>query len=317
MQFLDAKYVRQHLTYELCIDAVRKAMISLSVGETRQLLRSFIHLEQGRMFGIMPGAMGEKAVFGAKLISIFPENFAIGHSSHHGVVVLFEREMGTPICVVDASSVTAIRTAAASAAATDVLAKTEASTLAILGYGEQAHSHAHAITKVRNIEQIRIWGRAPERAQVLVNRLTKELTCRISVARSVDEAVNAADIICTVTAAPEPILSAEQVAAGAHINAVGSGYAGPSEITEELVAKTRFIADSRESVLAQGAEFIRTKEADLISDDHIVAEIGEIFSGMKVGRRNNGEITIYKSLGHIVQDLAPCWLLYNMACAQE
>lgn len=313
MLFLDEKFVREHLRYELCIEAVRKAMIAFSSGETRQLLRSILHLGDGRMFGVMPGAMGEKAVFGAKLVSVFPENFSKGLPSHRGIIVLFEPEEGEPVCIVDATSVTAIRTAAASAAATDALAKPDASVLAILGYGEQAYTHAHAISKIRALNEIRIWGRSPERARNLAVSLGNELSCKIQAVESIEDAAAGADIITTVTAAPDPILFVGQVESGVHINAVGSGYAGPSEIEEALVARSRFIADSREGVLEQGAEFLRAKRAGLISDDHIVAEIGEVFAGEKPGRCDDSEITIYKSLGHVVQDLAPAWTLYQIA----
>ncbi|HEX5377085.1 MAG TPA: hypothetical protein VFW47_00845, partial [Phenylobacterium sp.] len=149
MILIDREEVRERLTYEVCIPIVRRAMMALSAGETRQLLRSIIPLADGRMFGIMPGALGERAAFGAKLISVFPENFAKGIQSHQGVVVLFEAEGGAPVCIAHAGEVTAIRTAAASAVATDALARPDATRLAILGYGEQAETHLRALRHVR------------------------------------------------------------------------------------------------------------------------------------------------------------------------
>src|ERR1700684_3691128 len=159
MRVIDQDEVRARLTYEACIPLVREAMIALSRGETRQLLRSIIPLGAGRAFGIMPGALGEGAPFGAKLISAFPENFAQGRRSHQGVVVLFDGASGEPVCIVHAGEVTAIRTAAASAVATDPLARADATRLAILGYGEQAATHARAIGKVRPLTAIEVWGR--------------------------------------------------------------------------------------------------------------------------------------------------------------
>src|ERR1700683_1558167 len=147
MRFIDGEEVARRLTYEVCIPIVRDAMIALSRGETKQLLRSIIHLSEGRLFGVMPGAMGasvKNATFGAKLISVFHDNFAKGIQSHQGLVVLFDPETGAPVCVVDAGEITAIRTAAASAVATDVLARKDARRMAILGYGEKAGTHAHA-----------------------------------------------------------------------------------------------------------------------------------------------------------------------------
>jgi ornithine cyclodeaminase len=286
-------------------------MIAFSRGETKQLLRSIIPLADGRMFGIMPGAMGDRAVFGAKLISVFPENFAQRIQSHQGVVILFDPESGAPVCVVHAGEITAIRTAAASAVATDALARKDARRLALLGYGEQAATHAHAISKVRRLESIVVWGRSPERARHFSQRLNAELSIPLAVAESVREAVEHADIICTVTSAPEPILHGEWLKPGTHVNVVGSGYAGPAEVDNDLVVRSRFFVDSREGVLQQGAEFLRAKAAGLIGDDHIVAEIGQVLAGDVPGRRTDDEITVYKSLGHVVQDLASAWALYS------
>lgn len=313
MRMLEGDFVWKHLTYERCIPLMREAMTAFSSGETLQHLRSILDLGDGRLFGIMPGAMGSRAVFGAKLVSVFPDNFAKGISSHQGVVILFEPDAGAPVCVVDAASVTAIRTAAASAAATDALAQPEASRLALLGYGEQAHTHAHAISHVRDLKSIRIWGRSAERAEAFADRLQGELKCDAAASPSVEEAVRDADIVCTVTAAKEPVLEGKWVSPGAHVNVVGSSHAGPVEVDNELVRISRFIADSKESVAAQGAEFLRARKAGVVDDSHIVAEIGEVFAGKVEGRRTAEEITVYKSLGHVVQDLASAWMLYQLA----
>jgi ornithine cyclodeaminase len=285
-------------------------MIALSRGETMQLLRSVMKLSRGRYFGVMPGAMGENAAFGAKVISVYTQNFLKGKQSHQGVVVLFEPETGEAVCVVHAGEVTAIRTAAASAVATDALARKDARRLAILGYGEQAATHARAMGKVREIESICVWGRSLERARAFAARMQAELKLPVTACGSVEETVGGAGIICTVSAAPEPILKGAWVAQGTHINVVGSSVAGPAEIDNDLVVRSRFIADYKEGILNQGAEFLRAKEAGLIADDHIVGEIGQVLSGEIQGRRSPDEITVYKSIGHIVQDLAAAWSLY-------
>jgi ornithine cyclodeaminase/alanine dehydrogenase-like protein (mu-crystallin family) len=311
MRFIDREEVSRRLTYEKCIPIVRRAMIALSRGETKQLLRSIIPLSEGRLFGIMPGAMGAHEVFGAKLISVFHENFAKGIQSHQGLVVLFDPETGAPVCVVHAGEITAIRTAAASAVATDALARPDARRLALLGYGEQATTHARAISKVRPIESIVVWGRSLERARDFVARMQAELGLPMKSAPTVEEAIADADIICTLTSARDPILKGAWVRRGTHVNVVGSSYAGPAEVDNDLVVRSRFIADSRESVLQQGAEFLRAKAAGLIGDDHVVAEIGQVLAGEIPGRRSPEEITVYKSLGHVVQDLASAWALYS------
>jgi ornithine cyclodeaminase len=311
MRFIDREEVARRLTYEMCIPIVRQAMIALSRGETKQLLRSIIPLSEGRLFGIMPGAMGAHEPFGAKLISVFHGNFTRGIQSHQGLVILFDPETGAPVCALDAGEITAIRTAAASAVATDALARKDARRLALLGYGEQAATHARAIGKIRDLESIVVWGRSTERAHAFAKRMQVELAVPVAAAESAREAVAEADIVCTVTSATEPILKGEWVRPGAHLNLVGSGYAGPAEVDNDLVVRSRFIADSREGVLHQGAEFLRAKAAGLVGDEHIVAEIGEVLAGEIEGRRSAHEITVYKSLGHVVQDLASAWALYS------
>lgn len=296
-RLVGAEDVERILTYEACIPLMREAMIALSQGRTRQLLRGIIDLGGGNAFGVMPGAMLDGA-FGAKLVSVFPGNVAAGGLSHQGVVALFDGRSGAPLAFVEAGVLTGIRTAAASAAATDALARPDASRLAVLGTGEQAQRHVEAIRQVRRIEQVTIWGRDPAKARALAARLGA------SAAASVVEATRNADIICTVTAAAEPILASAHVADGAHVNAVGSSRAGPAEIAGDLVARARFFADHREGVLAQGAEFIRAREAGLIGEDHLLGEIGEVMAGAIPGRLGQGDVTLYKSLGSIVQDLA-------------
>lgn len=311
MRVIEREEVARRLTYDACIPIIRQAMIALSDGETRQLPRSVIPLAQGHLFGIMPGALGESAPFGAKLISIYPENFAHGRQSHQGLIVLFEPETGEPVCVVHAGEITAIRTAAASAVATNALARPDARHLAILGYGEQAATHARALLRVRNIQSVRVWGRDMKRAEAFCQRMSAGLGVPFGSAAEVEDLVSDADIICTVTSAREPVLKGAWVRPGTHVNLVGSSVAGPVEVDTDLVARSRFIADSRENVLRQGAEFLRAKEAGAIDDDHIVAEIGQVLAGSIAGRRSDADITVYKSLGHVVQDLACAWALYS------
>ncbi len=304
MRVIGQDEVRTRLTFEVCIPIMRQAMIAFSRGETRQLLRSIIPLDQGRMFGVMPGALGERACFGAKLVSVFPENFALGRQSHQGVVVLFDGESGVPICVAHAGEITAIRTAAASAAATDALARPEAHRLALLGYGEQARTHLRAISRVRALSDVRVWGRDFGRAQAFAAEMSVETGLRVRAVAGAQAAVEEADIICTLTSSKTPVLLGAWVAPGAHLNLVGSSYAGPVEVDHDQVLRARLIADSREGVLAQGAEVLAAKAAGLIDDAHVVGEIGEVFDGRLAGRQSPDQITAYKSLGHIVQDLA-------------
>jgi ornithine cyclodeaminase len=304
--------VAAHLPYEACIPLMRDAMVALARGETRQLLRSIIDLGGGNAFGVMPGAMDD-LTFGAKLISVFPRNLALGKQSHQGVVAVFDPRDGAPVCLLHAGEITAIRTAAASAAATDVLARKDARTLAILGYGEQAWTHVQAMRHVRPIGAVTVWGRSPDRAAAFARRVRSELELEARAESSAAAATAAADIICTTTAAAEPILRSGDVPDGAHLNVVGSSRAGPVEIDDALVVRSRFFADHRAGVLQQGAEFLRARAAGLVDDTHVLGEIGQVMDGSLTGRRSHEDVTIYKSLGSIVQDLACGWYLYSAA----
>lgn len=299
---VSAEQVTELLPYSECIPLMREAMIALSQGRTRQLLRGIVDLDQGNAFGVMPGAM-LGGPFGAKLVSVFPGNAASGGMSHQGLVALFNPDNGAPVAVLEGGEITAIRTAAASAAATDVLSRADSRRLALLGCGEQAWRHVEAIRLVRDIEHVAIWGRSHERAEALAERVRASGLDATATA-DIHTAALDADIICTVSGAHDPILYDADVADGTHINAVGSSRAGPSEIGETLVARARFFADHRDGVLAQGAEFLRAKAAGLLTDDHVLGEIGEVMVGTLIGRRDTADVTIYKSLGSIVQDLA-------------
>lgn len=304
MRVIGKEEVARVLTYDRCIPIVRDAMAAFSRGDTKQTLRTIIPLTESRFFGVMPGALGAQAIFGAKLISVFRDNARRGVPSHQGAIVLFDPETGALLATIDAGEVAAIRTAAASAAATDALAVRPARRMAILGTGEQALTHARAISHVRALEEIAVWGRSPERAFAVAAQLHEELGIRTTAAADVAAAVADADIVCTVTGASEPILAGAWLKPGAHVNIVGSSYAGPREVDDDLVARARFIVDSRDGVLSQGAEFLHAKASGRISEDHIAGEIGDVFLGRVAGRGSATEVTAYKSLGHIVQDLA-------------
>jgi ornithine cyclodeaminase len=305
--------VRRRLTWDVCIPLVREAMIALSRGVTRQLPRSIIDLDEGRAFGVMPGAMGPGDVFGAKLISVYPENFENGLQSHQGLVAIFDPASGALAAVVHAGEITAIRTAAASAVATDALARPDAGRLAILGYGEQGRAHAETMAKVRPLSEIRVWGRSAERAAAFAQDMEAALGVSTRAAPSVEAAVEMADIICATTAAPEPILFGRHVAPGCHVNLVGSSRAGPAEADDDLVAGSRFFADHRQGVLLQGAEVLNAKASGRIVDSHVLGEIGEVLDGTLAGRLTPDDVTVYKSLGSIVQDLSSAWRLYEDA----
>lgn len=305
--------VRELLDYDGCIAAVRAAMARFTAQGVAQPLRSIAEIAPGRLLGLMPGHLAAPEGFGAKLISVFAQEDRPGRAAHRGVVVLFARESGEVTCIADAGAVTEIRTAAASAVATDLLARPQASTLAMFGCGLQAQSHVRALLRVRRPTQILVWGRCPQRAREFAERMSEEVRVPMRAVEDAREAAGSADIICTVTGSPTPVLLGQWVRPGTHVNAVGSSHAGPVEIDAGLVVASRYIADSRRSALAAAAEFLRAKEAGLIDDSHIAAEIGEVLLGRVPGRTSADEITVYKSLGHIVQDLAAVSYLHSRA----
>ena len=305
--------VRARLDYEGCIAAVRAAMAELSADGNAQPLRSIFEIAPARFFGLMPGTLAAPHGFGAKVLSVFGDPQRPGRSAHRGIVVLFDRESGQVSCIADAGEVTEIRTAAASAVATDALARPDARVLAMFGCGAQAASHIRALVRVRRLQQILVWGRSAERAAAFAEQMQREVAIPVRAVAEGRDAAAAAEIICTVSGARTPVLLGEWVRPGTHVNAVGSSHAGPVEVDHALVRKSRFIVDSRRSALAAAAEFLLAKEAGLIDDSHIVAEIGEVLLGRIPGRTSPEEITIYKSLGHIVQDLAAVSYLHARA----
>ncbi len=302
--FLSEEEVYRRLDYDGCIAAIRDAMAALSRDDREQPLRQITVLGSGKMFGAMPGLLPETPDFGAKLISVFPDSGSFGRSVHRGVVVLFDGNSGEATCIASAGAVTHVRTACASAVATDALARPDANSLALFGYGAQAKSHLRALTRVRRMERIGVWGRNRTVAQEFAREASVELDLEVRAWEDPAALATQAHIICTVTSASEPILKGAWVSPGTHVNAVGSSFAGPREIDSDLVARSRYFVDYRKAALVSAAEFLAAKAEGLVSDEHIAGEIGEVLIGRAEGRRSAEDVTIYKSLGHIAQDLA-------------
>jgi ornithine cyclodeaminase/alanine dehydrogenase-like protein (mu-crystallin family) len=306
--------VKRALSMSDCIDAVDRAMRALSSGGADVPLRTVMRLPGGRnFFGVMPGYLSEPQGLGTKIITIFPENAKLGLSSHVGLVLLFDSEIGFPLAVMDAGEVTVIRTAAASAVATRALARHDASHLAILGTGEQAISHLESISKVRTLRSIRVWGRSLDKATAFAQEQGARLGLKIETSRSAEEAVRSADIVCTVTSSREPILNGAWLQKGAHVNLVGSSQQTSREVDDEVVTVSRFFVDSRVSARAEAGELKHAMEAGLVSESHVLGEIGEVLNGKVIGRTNSHDITVYKSLGVAVQDMAAARVIYDRA----
>lgn len=303
-RFFDAGQVRAALSPVACVDAVSRAMIELSTTAREQPLRQIVPVASAKIFALMPGLLPGSGLVGAKVVTAFPAADRPDRSQHRGMVLGFDRETGVLVGVADAGEVTLIRTAAASAVATRTLARPDAATCAILGIGEQARSHIRVFAATIPLERFVVWGRDPALVAAFVADVAQDVSIPVEAVASFDAAAAQADVICTVTSASEPFLSMGQVRPGTHINAVGSSFAGPREIGADLVASSRYFVDCRPYALVAAAEFLEAKRIGMIDDAHIVAEIGEVLAGLNDGRRDDKEITLYKSLGHIAQDLA-------------
>jgi len=311
--FYDADQVEALLDYPGCIDAVRRAMIALSSGERPQPLRQIFTVGDNQMFGTMPGELAALSTFGAKLVSVFADPERPGRTRHQGVVVAYDGKTGAVSCVADAEPITRIRTGCASAVATDALAREDAQVLAIFGTGVQADAHLRALPLVRDFREILLWGRSEEKTRAFAEQMSEELGRTITPVSDPREAASSADVICTVSSSAEPVVLGEWVKPGTHLNLVGSSYLGPVEVDSALVAKARYIADYRPGVLAQASELAAARDAGLIDDSHVVGEIGEVLAGRIPGRETDDQITIYKSLGHVAQDLASAAYLNERA----
>lgn len=314
--YYDAAQVDRLLDYPGCIAAMREAMRSLSEGGKPQPLRQIVPIDDRTLFGVMPGDLAAIGRFGAKLVSVAGDRARPGRSRHRGVVVVYAADSAEVEAIADAEAVTSIRTACATAAATDTLARPDAAVLAVFGAGNQAETHIRALRHVRDFRRILLWGRSLDTAAALAARLSAELGLAIEPTADGERAAGMADVICTVSASAEPILFRAWVRDGAHVNLVGSSLLGPVEVDSALVAAGRYIADYRPGALAQASELAVARAAGLVTDDHVVGEIGAVFAGTLAGREHPGQITLYKSLGHVVQDLAATAYLHARATAE-
>ncbi|HEY5209925.1 MAG TPA: ornithine cyclodeaminase family protein [Stellaceae bacterium] len=285
------------------IPVIAAAMRQVSARQATMPLRFVVPLAPGAGFGVMTGAMAGLG-HGAKLLSLMRR--AAG-SSHTGALILFDPETGEPAAIMDSGLPTAMRTAAASAVATQALARADAATLAILGTGEQAEWHIAAMRAVRPIREVRVWGRSPEKAAALAARHDARAVAYV------DEACDGADIICTVTNAATPILHAAQLPAGVHLNAVGASLPSQQEIAPDCHGVCRTVVDYRPSADTQAGELIAARAAGIVAADGVLPEIGEVLMGTAPGRSSASERTLYRSLGIIAQDLATANFLLRRA----
>lgn len=306
---LNARDVEQLLPMTECIRVMRDALAALARGEALVPLRTIMRVPGVSGFlGLMPGYVApherQEGALGMKAVSVFPGNAKRGIDTHQGAVLLFEADTGRLSALMDGAAITAIRTAAVSGVATDLLARSDASEVAILGAGVQARTHVEAIAAVRPLRRVRIWSRNRERAATLASELRPRFTFFIDAPLGAEAAVRDADIVTTVTASPEPVFQRGWLKPGVHINAVGSSIPTSREIDTATMVAARLFVDRRESALAEAGDLLIPMKEGAVKADHIQAELGDVIIGKHPGRRSPGELTLFKSLGLAVEDVA-------------
>jgi ornithine cyclodeaminase/alanine dehydrogenase-like protein (mu-crystallin family) len=306
--------VYQLLPMNECMEAMAEALAAISCGKAINPLRHILHLPDKRgLLGLMPSYMEGLNAVGLKVVSVFHNNKGTAYDSHQGAVLVFEAEHGCLQAIIDASAITAIRTAAVSGVATKLLAREDAEELAILGSGVQAHTHMIAMLVARRIGRVRVWSPNPDHVRTFVRNICDRYDIAVTPASAAFDAVKGADIVCTTTSAREPVLMGDWLTAGAHINAVGSSIPLARELDTAAVAKSRLFVDRRESALNEAGDFLIPKKEGVIGDHHIQGEIGEILLGKVSGRQTKTEITLFKSLGLAVEDVASGHYIYQKA----
>lgn len=303
MRIITAEQVMQTLDMRQCIDLMKTALIELSKGNARQIVRPVLPLFDRNVLGMMPAFDKARNVAGVKILTVFPENYAKNLASHQGQVIVFETETGSVKAIVDAESITGIRTAAVSAAVTDVLARPEATRLAILGAGLQGRRHLEAIALIRPLTEVTVWDIRPEAAARYAVDMSAQTGLRVRACADAHEAVQDADIICTVTPAKEPILTAADVKPGAHINAIGACAPDVRELSADLMAAGRLFVDWKPAAVAEAGDYVLALQDGAITEEHILGEAGQVLAGELPGRVSADDITIFEGLGQAVQDL--------------
>jgi alanine dehydrogenase len=303
---IDRREVEELLDLDALIDALAGAMVDLSAGRASVPHRNAALVQEREGFlAAMPGYTPSVGALAAKVITLFPHNAGTALPTHQGLIAVFDPDNGRPEALLDGAIVTAIRTGAGSALATRLLAREDATTLAILGTGVQARSHVRAVTRVRPFEELRVTGRTQAKAKALAEELSGELDLDVRAVDSWQEACEGADVVCATTHALEPVVRREWLAPGAHVTSVGYNPQG-REVDDATVAKSFVVVESRAAALAPfpagSNDLLQPIERGLISSDHVHAEIGELVDGSKPGRTSAEQLTLYKSVGVAVQD---------------
>ena len=308
MKIIEKEQVRQLLTPEKCITAMEEALKDLETGKCDMPQRLICKMPNGAAFGFMPAYVGD--YFGAKVLTAYAANMGTEYPSHIGYVMLFESQHCTVSAMVDASSITEIRTGCVSAVATRLLAREDAHKLAIIGAGAQARSHLAAIRLVREITEVTVYDLFPAAAERYAKEMNEKYGIPVNVVSSVAEAVADADIICTLCPAKEPYLTRDMVKPGVHINAVGTFSPVTREVSSDLVAAARLYSDHTPATKKESGEYLIPLQEGLITEEHIIGSVGELLLGRAAGRVSDADITIFDALGLAVEDIASAKMVY-------
>jgi len=309
MIVIEEEQVRKILTPEKCIDEMRIAFRDLENGKCDMPQRLLCHLPNTAVFGFMPAYVGD--YYGAKVIAAYAPNMGTEYPSHIGYVILFESEHSTVAALVEAGSITEIRTGCVSAVATDLLARKDAHSLAMIGAGAQARSHLAAIRLVREIREVTVYDLNPEASARYAAEMTALYGIPVRICADAGEAVREADIICTLCPAKEPYLYREMVQPGVHINAVGTFTPSTREVASDLIASSRLYADFIPSAKKESGEYLVPLQEGLIREGHILGSVGELLLGRAEGRLTDQDITVFDALGLAVEDVASARLVYK------
>jgi ornithine cyclodeaminase/alanine dehydrogenase-like protein (mu-crystallin family) len=315
MRLISRKDVENSLPMRAAVEVMRQAFIELSSGTA--IVPPRIHLSIEKRLGttlVMPAYLSETDALASKIVSVFPGNAAKNLPVIQGLVILFDEESGAALAVIEGSSLTALRTGAASGLATDLLARHDASTLAVFGTGAQSRTQIEAVCSVRNIDQIFVFGRRSEQAERFIGEMRQSVEAEFVLADSPRKAVAGARIICAATTSEIPVFDGHDLSAGTHINGVGSFKPSMQEIDLATLQRvSKIVVDSRQNALTEAGDLVQAIGQKVISAGDIYAEIGEIAAGHKPGRENETEITFFKSVGNAVQDAAIAKAIYRIS----
>ena len=313
---LNEREVAQLLRYQDLVPLMERTLAAFSTGGAVQPVRSIVRMERhGGLMGTMPGYLSGDDALGVKLVTLVHANAQRGLPTHLATIALLDPVTGALQALLDGRLITEMRTAAVSAAAARACARRGAGVLALIGAGVQASSHLRAFAHALALREVRVATRTAAHAGQFARDASAETGLRVRACATARDAVAGADLIVTVTASSTPVLESAWIGAGAHLSAVGACTAEWRELDAATVARARTFVDSRAAAAVEAGDLVLAEREGAIGPDHVAGEIGEVFAGRLVGRERDDQVTLFKSLGLAVEDVATAKLVYERACA--